>query len=255
MKKIKALIADDEEPLRRYLKAKLSEVWPELVLCGEARNGREALEFIEKHRPEVVFLDIRMPGLTGMEVARKIAGACRVVFVTAYDEYAVEAFEKGAVDYLLKPVSRERLEKTVRRLQEQITAQCQPSSEVPEMMERLLAGLAERKSRGYLRWVRLQHKDGVRLIPVEEVCYFLASDKYTLVITKGGDSLIRKTIKELVEELEPNQFWQIHRGTIVNASCVAQVGRSLTGRGVVRLKDRPETLTVSHRYMHVFKQM
>jgi DNA-binding LytR/AlgR family response regulator len=252
MKKIKALIADDEEQLRKYLKAKLSEVWPDLDICGEAKNGREAMEFIEKHQPDIVFLDIRMPGLTGMEVARKIAGACRVVFVTAYDEYAVEAFEKGAVDYLLKPVTRERLEKTVRRLQAQIAAPSKPSSEVSEIMERLLA---ERKGPSYLRWVRVQHKDGVRLIPVEEVCYFQASDKYTLVITKGADSLIRKTIKELVIELDPGQFWQIHRGTIVNASCVAQVGRSLTGRGVVRLKDRPETLTVSHRYMHVFKQM
>jgi DNA-binding LytR/AlgR family response regulator len=252
MKKIKALIADDEEQLRKYLKAKLSEVWPDLDICGEAKNGREAMEFIEKHQPDIVFLDIRMPGLTGMEVARKIAGACRVVFVTAYDEYAVEAFEKGAVDYLLKPVTRERLEKTVRRLQAQIAAPSKPSSEVSEIMERLLA---ERKGPSYLRWVRVQHKDGVRLIPVEEVCYFQASDKYTLVITKGADSLIRKTIKELLGELDPGQFWQIHRGTIVNASCVAQVGRSLTGRGIVRLKDRPETLTVSHRYMYVFKQM
>jgi DNA-binding LytR/AlgR family response regulator len=255
MKKIKALIADDEEQLRKYLKARLSEVWPDLVICGEARNGREAMEIIEKQRPEIVFLDIRMPGLTGVEVARKIAGSCRVVFVTAYDEYAVEAFEKGAVDYLLKPVTRERLEKTAKRLQEQMGSSSQTSSEAAEIMERLLAGLAERKAPSYLRWVRVQHKDGVRLLPVEEVCYFQASDKYTLVKTKGGDSLIRKTIKELVDELDPNQFWQVHRGTIVNASCVAQVGRSLTGRGVVRLKDRPETLTVSHRYMHVFKQM
>jgi DNA-binding LytR/AlgR family response regulator len=255
MKKIKALIADDEEPLRGYLKAKLSEVWPELVICGEAKNGREVLELIEKYRPEVVFLDIRMPGFTGMEVARKIAGACRVGFVTAYDEYTVEAFEKGAVDYLLKPVSRERLEKTVKRLQEQITAQSRPSSEVPEMMERLLAGLAERKNRGYLRWVRAQHKDGVRLIPVEEGCYFQAEDKYTRVVTKGGESLIRKIIKELAGELDPDQFWKIHRGTIVNAHSIAQVRRSLTGRGVVRLKDRPETLTVSHRFLHAFKQM
>jgi len=255
MKKIKALIADDEEQLRKYLKARLSEVWPDLVICGEARNGREAMEIIEKHRPEIVFLDIRMPGLTGVEVARKIAGSCRVVFVTAYDEYAVEAFEKGAVDYLVKPVTRERLEKTVKRLQEQIAVSSKTSSEAAEIMERLLAGLAERKAPSYLRWVRVQHKDGVRLIPVEEVCYFQASDKYTLVRTKGSDSLIRKTIKELVDELDPDQFWQIHRGTIVNASCVAQVGRSLTGRGVVRLKDRPETLTVSHRYTHVFKQM
>jgi DNA-binding LytR/AlgR family response regulator len=255
MKRIKALIADDEEPLRRYLKAKLSEVWPDLVICGEARNGREAMDLIDKHQPEIVFLDIRMPGLTGMEVARKIVGSCRVVFVTAYDEYAVEAFEKGAVDYLLKPVNRERLERTVKRLQEQMAVQSTPPSEVSKMMERLLAGLAERKSRGYLRWVRVQNKDGLRLIPVEEVCYFQATDKYTLVVTKGSDSLIRKTLKELAGELDPNQFWQIHRGTIVNASCIAQVGRSLTGRGVVRLKDRSETLTVSHRYTHLFKQM
>jgi DNA-binding LytR/AlgR family response regulator len=255
MKKIKALIADDEEQLRKYLKAELKEAWPDLVISGEARNGREALEFMAKHQPDVVFLDIRMPGLTGMEVARKIAGACRVVFVTAYDEYAVEAFEKGAVDYLLKPVSRERLEKTVKRLQEQIVAHSQPSSEAVEIMEQLLAGLAERKSPSYLRWLRVQQKGSVRLIAVEEVCYFQARDKYTLVITKGGDSLIRKTIKELAGELDPDQFWQIHRGTIVNASCIAQVGRSLTGRGVVRLKDRSETLTVSHRYRHVFKQM
>jgi DNA-binding LytR/AlgR family response regulator len=122
-------------------------------------------------------------------------------------------------------------------------------------MERLLAGLAERKSRGYLRWVRAQHKEGVRLIPVEEVCYFQAGDKYTRVVTKGGESLIRTAIKDLAGELDPTQFWQVHRGTIVNASCIAQVGRSLTGRGVLRLKDRPETLTVSHRYAHIFRQM
>jgi DNA-binding LytR/AlgR family response regulator len=241
--------------LRKYLIARLSEVWPELVIWGEARNGREAVELIERHRPEIVFLDIQMPGLTGMEVARKIAGSCRVVFVTAYDEYAVEAFEKGAVDYLLKPVNRERLEKTVRRLKKQIADISGPSAEVSEMVERLLARLAERAGPGYLRWVRVQHKDGVRLLPVEEVCYFQASDRYTLVVSRGSESLVRKTIKELAAELDPGQFWQIHRGTIVNAGCIAQVGRSLTGRGVVRLKDRPETLTVSYRYMHGFKQM
>jgi len=203
MKKMEALIADDEEPLRRYLKAMLCEVWPELVICGEARNGREALEFISKHQPEIVFLDIRMPGLGGMEVARKITGACRVVFVTAYDEYAVEAFEKGAVDYLLKPVTRERLEKTVKRLQQQISTRSQPSLDATERVERLLADLANRRSPNYLRWVRVQHKDGVRLIPVEEVCFFQASEKYTLVVTKGSESLIRKTIKELAGELDP----------------------------------------------------
>ena len=255
MKAIKAILADDEEELRRYLRRMLSQAWPDLVICGEARNGREAVEIIEKERPEIVFLDIRMPGLTGMEVARKIAGACRVVFVTAYDEYAVEAFEKGAVDYLLKPVSRERLEKTVKRLREQMDSPCPPSSVTLELMDRLLAGLGDGKSPGYLRWVRVQHKDGVRLIPVEEVVYFQAGDKYTTVVTKDGESLIRKPIKDLARELDPARFWQIHRGTIVNAGCIAQVGHSLTGRGVVRLKDRVETLTVSHRYMHIFKQM
>ncbi|NWF54987.1 MAG: response regulator transcription factor [Syntrophaceae bacterium] len=252
MKKIKALIADDEEELRKYLKARLSEVWPDLIICAEARNGREAMEVIAKHQPEIIFLDIRMPGLTGMEVARKIAGTCRVVFVTAYDEYAVEAFEKGAVDYLLKPVTRERLEKTVKRLQEQVATPFKPSAEVAEILERILG---QKKGPSFLRWVRVQHKDGVRLFPVEEVCYFQAGDKYTRVITKAGESLIRKTIRELLNELDPDQFWQIHRGTIVNAAAIARVGRSLTGRGELRLKDRPEILTVSHRYLHVFKQM
>ena len=252
MNDVKAVIADDEAALRQSLRARLSEVWPELVICGEAKNGKEALDLIERYRPHIAFLDIKMPGLTGMEVAGKIAGSCRIVFVTAYDEYAVEAFEREAADYLLKPVSRERLEKTVRRLKAQLESGTPVAAEV---LQRLMAQLSRQEGSGRLQYVRVQQGESVRLIPVDDVIYFKAEDKYTTVITREGESLIRKSIKELVEELDPEKFWQIHRGTIVNVRSVARVSRSLTGKGVVKLKDRSETLTVSNRYMHLFKQM
>jgi DNA-binding LytR/AlgR family response regulator len=249
---VKAVIADDEAPLRQSLRARLAEVWPELVICGEAKNGKEALALVERHRPQIAFLDIRMPGLTGMQVAEKIAGACRIVFVTAYDDYAVEAFEKEAVDYLLKPVIRERLEKTVKRLKEELeTGATLPA----EMLHRLMVRLSREEGSKSLQYLRVQHGDGVRLIPVAEVIYFKAEDKYTTVITKEGESLVRKSIKELADELDPEKFWQIHRGTIVNVRSIARVSRSLTGKGVVKLKDRSETLAVSNRYMHLFRQM
>jgi DNA-binding LytR/AlgR family response regulator len=252
MNEVKAVIADDEAPLRQFLRARLSEVWPELVICGEAKNGKEALDLIERQRPHIAFLDIKMPGLSGMDVAEKIAGSCRIVFVTAYDEYAVEAFEKEAVDYLLKPVSKERLEKTVKRLKEELaTGAALPT----EILQRLMVRLSREKGSGSLQYLRVQRGDGVRLIHVDDVIYFKAEDKYTTVITKEGESLLRKPIRELAEELDPEKFWQVHRGSIVNVRFIARVSRSLTGKGVVRLKDRSETLTVSNRYMHLFKQM
>jgi DNA-binding LytR/AlgR family response regulator len=252
MDEVKAVIADDEAPLRQFLRARLSEVWPELIVSGEAENGREALDLIERHRPHIAFLDIKMPGLSGMDVAERIGGACRIVFVTAYDAYAVEAFEKEAVDYLLKPVSKERLAKTVKRLKEQLET---GETVAPEILRRLMVRLAGVEGSGRLRYLRIQHGDGVRLLPVDEVIYFKAEDKYTTVFTREGESLIRKSIKDLVEELDPERFWQIHRGTIVNVQAIARVSRSLTGKGVVKLKDRSETLTVSNRYMHLFRQM
>ena len=252
MSDVKAVIADDEAPLRQFLRARLAEVCPELIICGEAKNGKEALALIEQHRPHIAFLDIKMPGLTGMEVAERIAGACRVVFVTAYDEYAVEAFEKEAVDYLLKPVSSERLARTVKRLKQDLETGANVSAEI---LHRLITRFSEDEGSRHLQYVRVQHADGVRLIPVDEVIYFKAEDKYTLVITKEGESLIRKPIKELAEELDPEKFWQIHRGAIVNVRSIARVSRSLTGKGVVKLKDCSETLIVSNRFMHLFKQM
>jgi len=252
---IRAIIADDEEQLRTYLKSRLSEVWPELVICGEAENGRDALKVIKKEQPHIAFLDIRMPGLSGMEVAKKIAWACRVVFITAYDQYAVEAFESEAIDYLLKPVTNERLKNTVDRIKKQIAASSKAPSDLSEVVERLMIGLQERHAPGYLQWIRAQQGDGTMLIPVDEVYYFKASEKYTMVITAAGESLISKPIKELADELDPDKFWRIHRGTIVNAGCIDKVSRSLTGRGVIKLKDRPELLTVSRTYIHIFKQM
>lgn len=255
MSRLRAIIADDEEQLRKHLRSQLVEVWPNLTICGEARNGQEALDLIEQCRPEIAFLDIRMPGLSGIEVAQKIAGSCWVVFVTAYDQYAVEAFEHEAIDYLLKPVTSERLEKTVRRLQDQITSSQKPPQETAEIVERLMSSLPQQQVPDYLRFVRVQKGDGVQLIPVEEVYYFKAGDKYTMVITKDGESLIKKPVKELADELDPQQFWRIHRGTIVNVQCIDQVSRSVTGKGIVRLKGRPESLAVSRQYIHLFKQM
>lgn len=255
MNQIRAIIADDEEQLRQHLRSQLTEVWPDLIISGEAKNGQEALELIEQYRPDIAFLDIRMPGLSGIEVAKKIAGSCWVVFVTAYDQYAVEAFEHEAIDYLLKPVTAGRLAKTVKRLKNQITSSQKPPQEIAEIVQRLLTSLPQRQAPAYMHIVRVQKGDGIRLIPVEEVYYFKASDKYTMVITKEGESLIRKPIKELADELDPQQFWRIHRGTIVNVQCIDQVSRSLTGRGLVKLKGRSETLAVSRQYIHLFKQM
>ncbi|MFH1123283.1 MAG: LytTR family DNA-binding domain-containing protein [Pseudomonadota bacterium] len=251
----KAIIADDEKELRTYLRSLLSETWPELNVCGEAANGKEAVELVESRAPDIAFLDIRMPGLTGMEVAKRIARSCHIVFVTAYDRYAVEAFEREAVDYLLKPVSRERLMQTIGRIRERLEATSSPAPLLAEVVQQLLSRMPAQAGRDPLRWIRTQHRDSVRLIPVEEIDYFKADDKYTLVMTREGEFLIRKSIRELAEELDPGQFWQVHRGTIVNVSRIDRVSHSLTGRGIVKLKERPELLTVSRNYLHLFKHM
>ncbi|RPH49873.1 MAG: DNA-binding response regulator [Desulfobacteraceae bacterium] len=251
----KAIIADDERELRNYLKTMLKEAWPELVICGEAANGNEALELVSLNRPQIAFLDIKMPGLSGMDVAEKIAHICRIVFVTAYDQYAVEAFEKEAVDYLVKPVMKERLEQTISRLKRQLEISDSPVGDISELVGQVIKRLNDKEKAAYLRWIRIQVRDDTGLIPVDDVFYFKAEDKYTLVMTKEGESLIKKSIKELAEELDPDHFWQIHRGSIVNVSKIDKVSRSLTGRGVLKLKGSPELLTVSRNYLHYFKQM
>ncbi len=251
----KAIIADDEKLLRTSLKTTLSKLWPELIICGEAINGVEALNLIEKERPDVAFLDIKMPGLTGIEVAERIAADCRVIFITAYDEYAVAAFENEAIDYILKPITEERLAKTIKRLQKQMTGSPGSSPGMSDTMERLLAALKDKEATGFLRWIKVRHRDEVKLIAVDDVFYFKAEDKYTLVKTGEGESLIKRSIRKLAEELEPDQFWRIHRGTIINVSRIARVNRSFAGKLIVNLKDLQETLTVSRSYAHLFRHM
>jgi DNA-binding LytR/AlgR family response regulator len=255
----RALIADDEPHLAAYLRERLAAVWPDLDIVGVAGDGPEALRLIDEHDPDVLFLDIRMPGLTGLEVARRAAAGVHVVFVTAYHEYAVTAFEREAVDYLLKPVSDERLRETVRRLQTRVK-NASPSQGLAAALEALgrvlpsLAGSAP-GAQERLAWIRAAIGNQVRLIAVEEVCYFQANDKYTSVFTREGEALIRTSLKELSEQLDPARFWQIHRSTIVNLADVATTMRDLSGRIQVRLKSRPETLAVSRAFAHRFRQM
>jgi DNA-binding LytR/AlgR family response regulator len=255
MKTYSAIIADDEEELRKFLRLRMSEIWPDLKICGEAKNGREAVALIETQHPDIAFLDIRMPGLSGIDVAREIGGRCHVVFITAYDQYAIEAFENEAVDYLLKPVDSRRLKKTVERVQRRLKT----SSALPEnfsvIAEKLISRLSGPKTADYLKWIKAQHGSEIRLISTDDISYFKAADKYTLVISKFGESLINKPIKELALELDPEKFWQIHRSTIVNVACVSKVSRSLTGRHVIKLAGIEEPLTVSRTYAHLFKQM
>jgi DNA-binding LytR/AlgR family response regulator len=250
-----AIIADDEKQLRIHLKSKLAVLWPELTICGEAENGLEALELIESCRPAIAFLDIKMPGLSGIEVAQKIRVNCRVVFITAYDQYAIEAFENEAVDYILKPVTDKRLQKTIKRLKKQISAISNPPIDFHQTMDRLLAALKDKQLPGYLKWIKVRHGEDVRLISIDEVCYFKAEDKYTVVKTPASESLIKKSIRQLATELDPEQFWRIHRGTIINVNFIDRINRSFAGRLTVKLENLPEALTVSRSYSHLFKQM
>lgn len=242
-----AVIAEDEPLLRAQLKARLAEAWPELDVVAEAANGDEAKRLVDAHAPDVVFLDIRMPVLSGIDVARGLAGRCHVVFVTAYDEYAVAAFEEGAADYVLKPVTAERLAKVVARLKPRLATPPLPITE-------LLARLAERDG-GTLRWIRASLGAAMQLIATEDVIYFQAEDKYTKVVTADSEALIRKPIKELYDELDPAAFWQVHRGTIVNLRAILRVERDWRDQPVILLKQRPEKLTVSRTFAARFKAM
>ncbi len=243
-----ALIAEDEPMLLAQLKSRLAQAWPELAVIAEAANGADALALYEAHRPDIVFLDIRMPVRTGIEVARALEGRCHAVFVTAYDEYAIAAFEEGAVDYLLKPVTPERIAKVVARLKSRLAA-------APLDLSSVLAQLAARESSGYLKWIRASLGTAMKLIGTDDVLYFQAEDKYTKVVTAAGDAHIKKPIKELYEELDPEMFWQIHRATIVNLRAIAKVERDWRDQPIILLRDRSEKLTVSRTFAHRFKAM
>ena len=252
----RAVIADDEPLMRDQLRARLKELWPELEIVSEAKNGEEAIEQVEEHRPEVVFLDIRMPVKTGVQAARDIARLDgrlpEIVFVTAYDQYAIDAFQQGVIDYVLKPAERERLAVTVDRLKKRLAG---PAGSADTLQE-ALAKLAERLDpQAKLKWIQASVGNQIQMIPVDEVLFFVSDEKYTRVQTAQQEALIRKPIKELIGELDPQQFWQIHRSTLINARAIAGIIRDERGRQLVSIKGRPEKLEVSRSYAHLFKGM
>ncbi len=278
-----ALIADDERLMREQLRARLREVWPDLEIVAEARNGEEAVALTAQHHPDVVFLDIRMPVLTGVDAARQIAQlptfeeaagwpGCEIVFITAYDQYAVQAFEQGVVDYVLKPAERERLKLTVERVRQRMTGRAHHSAggddaggptdaplaaHTPQMQQLLqqLAAQINPQQPPKLRWIQATVRQAIQMIPLEEILFFISDEKYTRVQTASMEALIRKPIKELVEEIDMNLFWQIHRSTLVNIKAIAGVSRDERGRQLVSVRGHPEKLEVSRSFAGLFKSM
>ncbi len=265
----RAVLADDERLLREQLRARLTEAWPELEIIAEAKNGLEAVELVELHRPDLVFLDIRMPGASGIEAARRIAQmetgpdevVPEIVFITAYDQHAVEAFEQGAADYLLKPAEPERLQRMVERLRKRLAARGtadeagNAGAPLQQLLHQLSARLHPASAPQYLKWIQAGVGSAIQMIAVDDVLFFISDEKYTRVQTAHQEALIRKPIKELVEELDPRQFWQIHRSTLVNAHAIADVARDFRGRQIVSVKGHPEKLEVSRSYTGLFKGM
>ena len=242
-----AVIADDEPLLRAGLRDALAQAWPELDVVAEAANGAEAVHATREHQPAFVFLDIEMPVMNGLDAARAIGDSAHVVFVTAYDRYAVEAFERGAVDYVLKPASAERLAETARRLQGRIGTPA-PS------MESLIGELARRIAPPpALQWLQASLGNTLKLVNVDDVAYFQSDTKYTRLATRDGEALVKKTLRELASELDPRHFWQVHRGTIVNIRAIAAVTSDDMGRREISLRGRPEKLEVSRTFAHLFK--
>lgn len=256
-----ALIADDEPLLREALAAQLATVWPELDIVAQARNGREAIRLFDEHAPNVCFLDIHMPGLSGLDAAKHIGRRAHVVFVTAYDHYAVKAFEHGALDYLLKPVEPERLRETVSRLRNRI-ATAHPAVNTEALLAELAARVSElqqdRPAR--LRWIRAQAGPTVRLIAVEDIDYVRADAKYTVIAWRGegghpAEATVRMSLKELIAQLDPEHFAQVHRAVVVNLRSIKHVRRHDNETAEIHLKGRPEVLPVSRNYVHLFRMM
>ena len=275
-RKATALIVDDEAPMRDYLRTVLANAWPELIIIGEAANGIAAIEEADQLKPDLIFLDIRMPGKNGLEAALELTRQSQVVFVTAYNEYAVDAFDRGAVDYLLKPVDPERLQKTVLRLQERLAekrAQTATTNNVKvsdnemnhaaqgQQMKQLLQQIMAQQlqqvapPRQYLRWIQASVGNALRMISTNEIVFFRSDDKYTLVQTDQAEYLIRKTLKELEDELDPDEFWRIHRSTLVRVTAIAEVTRDFKGKQMLGLKGRSEKLEISRNHAYLFQQM
>jgi DNA-binding LytR/AlgR family response regulator len=245
-----AIIAEDEGILRAQLEGKLKKLWPELEIIASVEDGAAALEALEDRAPDFMFLDIQMPEMTGVEVARHVAGRSHVVFVTAYDQYAIQAFETGAIDYLLKPATDERLAVTIERLKAKLAT---PPADLNAMLAKLTESMGPRKER--LQWIKATLGQNLRLIPVAEVLFFQSDEKYTRVVTADNEALIKTAIRELLDGLDPEVFWQIHRSTLVNVNAIAAVTRDFRGQAHVKIKGKDDSLAVSRIYSHLFKQM
>lgn len=248
--KARAIVVEDEVTLREQLEELLARVWPELEIVASVGDGLRAVAAMQKHRPDLMFLDVEMPEMSGIDVARHASERCHVVFVTAYSSYATQAFDAGAVDYVLKPISEERLAVACRRLQERLAS-------APAKLDHVIAQLAARvaEAKPYLRWITASRGANVRMITIEEVCYFQADTKYTLVALPDGDSLIHIAIRDLLEQLDPQMFWQVHRSTIVNVQEIDTIGRDAADHVIVRMKRRTESLRVSQQFAYRFRQM
>lgn len=242
-----ALIAEDEALLAAELREELARLWPELRVVATVHDGHAALRAIEDERPDVLFLDVQMPGPTGIELARLNGAKSHVVFITAFDHYALQAFDEGAVDYLLKPLDPARLARALMRVKERL-------ARAPADLSRLLEQLQHPPAET-LRWITVQSGREVRFITIEDVCYFRADSKYVAVVTADSESLIATPLHELAARLDPGSFWQVHRSTIVNVHAVQSVRRNIAGHLEIRMKQRPETLRVSNAYAHRFKHM
>ena len=275
-RKATALIVDDEAPMRDYLRTVLANAWPELIIIGEAANGIAAIEEADQLKPDLIFLDIRMPGKNGLEAALELTRQSQVVFVTAYNEYAVDAFDRGAVDYLLKPVDPERLQKTVLRLKERLAEKraqtattnnvkasddelnhAAQSLQMKQLLQQIMAQQLQQVAppRQYLRWIQASVGNALRMISTNEIVFFRSDDKYTLVQTDQAEYLIRKTLKELEDELDPDEFWRIHRSTLVRVTAIAEVTRDFKGKQMLGLKGRSEKLEISRNHAYLFQQM
>lgn len=276
----RALLADDERLMREQLRTRLREVWPDLDIVAEARNGKEAVELTEQHHPDVVFLDIRMPVLTGVDAARQIAQlatydeangwpGCEIVFITAYDQYAVQAFEQGVVDYVLKPAEPDRLRLTVQRIQQRLAERVRQTRDgavgapallpaytpdMQQLLQRLAAQINPARA-PKLQWIQATVRQTIQMIPVEEILFFISDEKYTRVQTATKEALIRTPIKDLVEQIDLTLFWQIHRSTLVNIKAIAGVSRDERGRQLVSVRGHNEKLEVSRSYAGLFRGM
>lgn len=245
-----AILADDERLMRDQLRLRLSQAWPELEIVAEAKNGDEAIALVAQWQPDFTFLDIRMPGKTGLEAAAAIAGRSHVIFITAYDQYAVEAFEHGAIDYILKPTEASRLALTVERLKARLQS---APADVSDVLARLALQITPKPS--YLQWIQASIGQELRLIAVADILFFQSDEKYTRVQTARFEALIRKPVRDLAEELDPALFWQVHRSTLVNVNAIDGVARDMRGRHLVLIKGQPDKLEVSRSFIHLFKQM